>query len=1100
MKGFIVLIGFLIPMLSFAQCDSFDGTLSVNVTGFTSSAGYTQEYAIVDNTGTILEINGTGAFAGLADGSYTVYAVNYEGLTPAVLASGLLWSNVDSFDQNSANCFHSISNNYTVCSNTQLCNGDDIVVTTSNYTMTAGYQQIYVLIDLGTGNIVASNTTGTFNQGNYGGIGNYQVYVVNTNDAGVVALLTGNGAWSAALTAISTNCADLIGPKNFNIINCCDLIISGTVSNETCTGNDGSISLTITGSATYDVTINGVLYTPLNDVTANTYAIPNLSDGTYQVIVFDINDNLCDDTLDLVILDGGQTYNLNENISACINTTVNYPDGTSEVIIGNTTNTSNLTTAQGCDSIIVTTVTAASLITNTINETVCFGTQYTSPQGNNYSAGTFNETLVSASGCDSVVTYNVTELAAISNSVNETVCFGAQYTSPQGNNYSVGTFNETLVSVFGCDSVVTYNVTELAAITNTVNETVCFGAQYTSPQGNNYSVGTFNETFVSDSGCDSVVTYNVTELAAITNTVNEIVCFGAQYTSPQGNNYSTGSFNETLISASSCDSIVTYIITELAAITSILNVDICIGTQYTSPQGNNYSAGTFDETFVTASGCDSVVTYNVSELITLTSTFNSTVCFGDQFTSPQGNNYGVGSFDETFTSSLGCDSIVTFIIAEIPAITNTIFADVCFGELYTSPQGNNYGAGSFDEIFVSGSGCDSTVTYNITELDAIAKDVFEIVCFGALFTSPQGNDYGGGAFDETYVSASGCDSVVTFNVTELAPLLSNVNELVCFGSQFTSPQGNTYGVGSFDEVYISVSGCDSTVTFIINEIPSITSNTNEVVCFGEQFTSPQGNNYSAGNFDEVYTSTLGCDSIVTFNITELPAISSTSFQSVCFGEEYISPNGTVYPAGTFTEILTASNGCDSAVILVISEFDLVVAGFNSDFYGLTSLNTEASFINTSLGSESYIWNFGDGSPFSSEESPIHDFPEFEAGEYTITLIAINATGCSDTITQSIIVQEELIFYVPNAFTPDGDEFNQTFQPVFNSGFDPFDYSLLIFNRWGEVIFESHDTTIGWDGTYNGKYAQDGSYTWKIEFKEITSDKRRMEIGHVNMLR
>jgi gliding motility-associated-like protein len=947
MKGFIVLLGFLLPMLSFAQCDSFDGTLSVNVTGFTSSAGYTQEYVIVDNTGTILQINGTGTFVGLPDGNYTVYAVNYEGSTPAILAPGLLWSNVDSFDQNSANCFHSISNNYTVCSNTQLCNTDDIVVTTSNFTTTAGYQQIYVLVDLGTGTSVASNTTGTFNQGNYVGIGNYQVYAVNTNDAGVVALLTGNGAWSSILSAINASCADVIGPKNFSIINCCDLIISGTVGNETCIGNDGSINLTITGSATYDVTINGLLYTPLNAVTANSYAIPNLSDGTYQVIVFDINDNSCDDTLDLTILDGGQIYNLNETVSACINATVNYPDGTSEVIAGNTTHTSNLTTAQGCDSIIVTTVTANSIITNTVNESVCFGTQYTSPQGNNYSAGTFNETLVSASGCDSVVTYTITELAAITNTLNESVC---------------------------------------------------------------------------------------------------------------------------------------------------------IGTQYTSPQGNNYSAGTFNETFVTASGCDSVVTYNVSELITLTSTLNATVCFGDQFTSTQGNSYGAGSFNETYTSSLGCDSIVSFIIAEIPAITNTIFVDICFGALYISPQGNNYSAGTFNEIFAAGSGCDSTVIYDITELAAIANDVFETVCFGTLFSSPQGNDYGVGVFDETYVSVSGCDSVVTFNITELAPLLSNTNELVCFGEQFTSPQGNNYGVGSFDEVYISASGCDSTVTFIINEIPSITSSSNQVVCFGEQFTSPQGNNYGGGVHIETYLSAIGCDSVVTFNITELPAISSTSFQSVCFGEHYISSNGTVYPAGTFTEILTASNGCDSSVTLVISEFDLVVADFNSDFYGLTSLNTEASFINTSTGSGNYIWNFGDGSPTTTEESPIHGFPEFESGEYTVTLIAINAAGCSDTITQSIVVQEELIFYVPNSFTPDGDEFNQTFHPVFSSGFDPFDFSLLIFNRWGEVIFESRDTTIGWDGTYHGQSAQDGTYTWKIEFKESASDKRRMEMGHVNMLR
>jgi gliding motility-associated-like protein len=104
---------------------------------------------------------------------------------------------------------------------------------------------------------------------------------------------------------------------------------------------------------------------------------------------------------------------------------------------------------------------------------------------------------------------------------------------------------------------------------------------------------------------------------------------------------------------------------------------------------------------------------------------------------------------------------------------------------------------------------------------------------------------------------------------------------------------------------------------------------------------------------------------------------------------------------------------------------------------------------------------------------------------------------------SVQVQEVLIFYVPNTFTPDGDNYNQTFQPVFHSGFDPFDFELLIFNRWGEVIFESHDATVGWDGTYGQEtteIVQDGTYTWKIEFKTKYTDERKIVTGSVNLIR
>jgi gliding motility-associated-like protein len=60
--------------------------------------------------------------------------------------------------------------------------------------------------------------------------------------------------------------------------------------------------------------------------------------------------------------------------------------------------------------------------------------------------------------------------------------------------------------------------------------------------------------------------------------------------------------------------------------------------------------------------------------------------------------------------------------------------------------------------------------------------------------------------------------------------------------------------------------------------------------------------------------------------------------------------------------------------------------------------------------------------------------------------------------------------------------------------------LLIFNRWGEVIFESNNSEIGWDGTYGGDICQDGTYTWVIEFKELGKDKRNRISGHVHLLR
>ena len=96
--------------------------------------------------------------------------------------------------------------------------------------------------------------------------------------------------------------------------------------------------------------------------------------------------------------------------------------------------------------------------------------------------------------------------------------------------------------------------------------------------------------------------------------------------------------------------------------------------------------------------------------------------------------------------------------------------------------------------------------------------------------------------------------------------------------------------------------------------------------------------------------------------------------------------------------------------------------------------------------------------------------------------------------------DKLIYYIPNSFTPDGNEYNQTFKPIFTAGFDPDNFTLKIFNRWGEVIYESFDSNDYWDGTYNNTKCLGGSYAYKVEFGSKENDGEYFITGSVNLIR
>lgn len=204
-----------------------------------------------------------------------------------------------------------------------------------------------------------------------------------------------------------------------------------------------------------------------------------------------------------------------------------------------------------------------------------------------------------------------------------------------------------------------------------------------------------------------------------------------------------------------------------------------------------------------------------------------------------------------------------------------------------------------------------------------------------------------------------------------------------------------------------------------------------------------------------------------------------------------------------TLTVTSTEGCVGTSVKqnYIDVKSSPIASFSANPEIATLSHPTVDFTNTSINAHSYLWDFGDDSPTSSIVNPTHKYSEEEDKDYIVTLVAYNADGdCTDTVRAVIKVIDELIYYVPNTFTPDGDDYNETFKPIFTSGFDVLEYKLFIYNRWGETLFESHNSEIGWDGTYNGQIIKDGTYIWKIEFKETMTDKHYTKMGHVTIIR
>jgi hypothetical protein len=225
-------------------------------------------------------------------------------------------------------------------------------------------------------------------------------------------------------------------------------------------------------------------------------------------------------------------------------------------------------------------------------------------------------------------------------------------------------------------------------------------------------------------------------------------------------------------------------------------------------------------------------------------------------------------------------------------------------------------------------------------------------------------------------------------------------------------------------------------------------------------------------------------------------------------------------------------GCDLAIdTTFIIAIEPAIASFDVTPNVQSFFNPTFDFINSSINATNYSWDLGECDPtldyseLFTSPTPYYDPNSFNIlnytygcppGVYEIQLVATNMGYCPDTLIQSIKIEPDALLYVPNAFTPDGKLSNNYFYPVFSHAIDPNDYAFRIYNRWGEIIFETNElpeiptTTQNTKGAWNGeaprpyggklKSVQDQVYIWEVYYRLPNTDNPVRITGHVTVLR
>ncbi|MDA8693129.1 gliding motility-associated C-terminal domain-containing protein [Saprospiraceae bacterium] len=718
------------------------------------------------------------------------------------------------------------------------------------------------------------------------------------------------------------------------------------------------------------------------------------------------------------------------------------------------------------------------------------------------------ENMLSVNGCDSIISINLTFTPESITPIESELC-DDDFIIVNGVTYnSVNpTGTEMLTNVNGCDSIVTINLTFVSEINTDIAEELCSDD---SRIVNNVIYDINNpsgtEMLTSANGCDSIVTIDLTFINELTESVTDELCFdnsievnGVTYDI----NNPTGT--ETLISATGCDSIVTIDLTFIDELTESISDELC-ADNFIIVNGVTYDInnpiGT--ETLTSSLGCDSIVTIDLTFIDELTESISDELCT-DNSIIVNGVTYDINNptGTETITSSLGCDSIVTVDLTFVNEIKTDLKEELCSDDSrivnnVTYDINNPTGT----ETLTSVNGCDSIVNVDLTFVSEINTSVAITLCAGQFIvingvTYDVNNTNG----TQTFTSVNGCDSILTVDLRfspELVVTLIEEISIDCNADMTGEISSQVTGsvMGPFNYTW-----SDQSTQSILSNVGASTYSLTVVDgnnCTAENsitITEPEALN-SIVNGTNITCNSNNGGSIEISNITGGVAPYLTSIDGVNFEDIRVYDNLT---ADSYDVIIEDMNGCTfQETIEIQTESSFTISPL--DTIRIDQGQSVDIDLNLGFTAQSISWSPAEGLSCDDCESPTAS----PLSDISYTITVIDELGCEIVtevfvrVTEPEVIVEPISVYIPNTFSPTAsDGVNNVFKPLTSSDIEFIVESFIIYDRWGNIVHEESGILEGWDGFINSTEAVSGVYVYTLNYRD--NDREELRSGSVTII-
>ena len=552
---------------------------------------------------------------------------------------------------------------------------------------------------------------------------------------------------------------------------------------------------------------------------------------------------------------------------------------------------------------------------STQSQTICSNNTYTLNGKVFSSAGIYNDTLMNHAGCDSIITLTLNVKNISSTLINQTSCSNVPYVFNGHGLTTSGTYYDTLTNYLGCDSllVLTLNVNNPSG--SSFSATTCGNVPYVF-NGHGLTIGgTYYDTLTNYVNCDSIITLLLTVNPAPITNITHNICSGQSYTF-KGQSLSVGGvYYDTLQTVLSCDSIIILNLNVYAPTTSVLNHNICTNTSYNFNGTILTTAGTYYDTIPNYGGCDSAITLHLVVLNTSSSAFNQTICSNQPYSFNGHQLNTPGTYYDTLPNYVGCDSFITLHLTVLPVSNYSYSQITCHGNPVLFNGKLRDSTGTYYDTLTNYLGCDSLVALHLSSIYPSNHISHVFICTGNTYSFYGKTLSTAGVYVDTLTGYLGCDSFITIHLSIHSPNSYSYNQTICSNQSYLFNGYQLVTPGTYYDTLTNHAGCDSFITMNLSVLPISSYSYNKTICVNQPYLFHGHYLNTPGTYYDTLPNYVGCDSFITLNLTVKPISSYTYSQTICRNNPLYFANHFIDTTGTYYDTLTNYVGCDSLITL-----------------------------------------------------------------------------------------------------------------------------------------------------------------------------------------